>query len=590
MPEDPLEKASQVINESLTNEASAQRESPSDDHAIQAHEIKSTAHTSNTLSAIRVTLKQVDAQLHQIESQLQPSVRLQLAPPAPRQLPARPTWFFGLALLAAVLVIGVRLFKLNTIQTDLYGDIQIVYQYVDGVRSGSWPFQYVLGVGPIYHYVILPVIMFTGLNYYGLKLSAVIVSLVALLTTYALARRLINDSFALLAVAIAGISSWLLVFSRLGISLILVPLLVTCALWLIMRIAQDQRPADVVACAVTSAFGLYSYPQSFVLPGVSLITLVCLRLFGHPISWANLRRFIIVSILGALPFMWMVYRSPESFIHGYIGSKSFAEGDPLRALIRNIVSAALAYHVQGDSIFRSNPAHLPHLDQISGLLFLAGIIFWLQPARRQWSPVLLVPFVLLHLPSVLVLGRPTEVPSAGRTLGVAPIAYILVASGLWWLVQYFTKIGRQLVSLVIAGVFVATIFALNMQRYFVTYVDGLPYHDTSIGGRIALYADSLPPDTQVYVVGCCWESSMPELPFIQLVATRSQNLHALDPKELTCDQLSLLHEPAVLIWSFYDPVPAPQIALCKQWLPAQLYVSPKGLPVFYAAPLLRDRR
>jgi 4-amino-4-deoxy-L-arabinose transferase-like glycosyltransferase len=587
MPEDPLEKASEDINGSATNKPLALRESPSsEDHTAQ--EVKSAEPTSVTLRAIHATLKQVEAQLHQLESQLQPNV--ELTSPTPPRFPVRQTWFLGLALLSAVLVIGVRLFKLNTIQTDLYGDIQIVYQYVEGIRSGSWPFQYVLGVGPIYHYLILPIILLTGLNYYGLKLSAVIVSLGALLATYALARRLINDSFALLSVAIAGISSWLLVFSRLGISLILVPLLVTCTLWLIMRIVQDQRPADVVACAVISAFGLYSYPQSFVLPGVSLITLVCLRLLGHPIPWANLRRFVIVSVLGALPFVWMVYQSPESFIHGYIGSKFFTEGDPLRALIRNIVSAALAYHIRGDSIFRSNPAYLPHLDQVSGLLFLAGLVFWLQPPRRQWSPVLLVPFVLLHLPSVLVLGHPTEVPSAGRTLGVAPIAYILVASGLWWLVQYFAKMGRHHIGLVITGVFLATIFVLNMQRYFGTYIDGLPYHDTSIGGQIALYADSLPPDTQVYVVGCCWESSMPELPFIQLVATRSQNLHALDPKELTCDQLSSQPEPAVLIWSFHDPVPSPQITSCQQWLPAQLYVSPKGLPVFYAAPLLRDRR
>jgi hypothetical protein len=173
---------------------------------------------------------------------------------------------------------------------------------------------------------------------------------------------------------------------------------------------------------------------------------------------------------------------------------------------------------------------------------------------------------------------------------VAPIAYILVASGLWWLIQYFTKIVRQRIGLVTAGALLATIFALNMQRYFVTYIGELPYHDTSIGGRIALYADSLPPDTQVYVVGCCWEGGMPELPFVQLVAMRSQNLHALDPQDLTCDQLSSLPEPAVLIWSFHDPVPAPQITSCQQWLPAQLYVSPKGLPVFYAAPFLRDRR
>jgi hypothetical protein len=150
-------------------------------------------------------------------------------------------------------------------------------------------------------------------------------------------------------------------------------------------------------------------------------------------------------------------------------------------------------------------------------------------------------------------------------------------------------LGRRRLGLLVAGGLLSAIVLLNMQRYFGTYISGLPYHDTSIGGRIAVYADSLPPDTQIYVVGCCWESAMPEVPFIQLIAAQPQNLQALDPKELTCDRLALLRGPAVLIWSFHDPVPMPQLTSCKQWLPAQLYMSPKGWPVFYAAPLLSDR-
>lgn len=575
MPEDSLEKASKNSSKSPTNGRVAQ-------------ETASAKSVPATLRDIRAALRQVEDQLNRLESEWQPGE--QVSVPAIQPMRAWWTGFRILAYLAAVLVVGVRLYKLNSIQTDLYGDIQIVYQYVEGVRSGSWPFQYVLGVGPIYHYLIQPIILFTGLNYFGLKLSAVITSLGALLATYAFARRLVNDWFALLAATIAGISSWLLIFSRLGISLILVPLLAACALWLLMRIVQEGRPVDAIACAIVSAGGLYSYPQGFILPFVSFITLLCMRWAGHPISWSNLRRFVIASIIGALPFAWMFLQSPEDFIHGYIGSKFFAEENPFQALLHNIAAAAMAYHVKGDSIFRSNPNYLPHLDFLSGLLFLAGIVFWLQPARRKWSPVLFVPFVLLHLPSILALGRPGEVPSAGRTLGAAPIAYILVASGLWWLLEFFARLGRQRIGVAITGIFLAAIFVLNMQRYFGAYIGGLPYHDTSIGGEIAHYADMLPPETQIYVVGARWEASMPELPFVKLVAARSQNLHELDPNTLTCDQLASLPEQAVLIWSFHESLPAPQIDSCKGWLPAQLYMSQKGLPVFFAAPLLRDQR
>ena len=130
--------------------------------------------------------------------------------------------------------------------------------------------------------------------------------------------------------------------------------------------------------------------------------------------------------------------------------------------------------------------------------------------------------------------------------------------------------------------------ALNVQRYFWSYIPGLPYHDTSIGKNIAEYGDSLPVGTQVYVVGCCWEAVMPEMPFVRLVSSRPESLHELDPKNLTCDGLSSLTRPAVLVWSFREPLPAPQLSACAQLLPAELHFSPKELPVFHAAPLLAD--
>ena len=65
---------------------------------------------------------------------------------------------------------------------------------------------------------------------------------------------------------------------------------------------------------------------------------------------------------------------------------------------------------------------------------LLGVVFWLLPAQRRRSVTIFLPFLLLQAPSWLVR-YPVQVPSASRTLAVAPLAYILVASGLWWLAQ-----------------------------------------------------------------------------------------------------------------------------------------------------------
>jgi hypothetical protein len=208
-------------------------------------------------------------------------------------------------------------------------------------------------------------------------------------------------------------------------------------------------------------------------------------------------------------------------------------------------------------------------------------------ARRRWVPVWLVPFLVLLVPSMLALNQPREVPSASRTLGVAPIVYMLVASGLWWLILLMRRRGwRWSYVIIVTAVVLSSMLFLNVQRYFKVYIGGLPYQDTPIGRLIADYADALPPDTQVYMVGCCWEHSIPDR-FVDKEVARPQNWHYIDARDLSCMQLQYLQSPAVLIWSFRDALPAPQLEECGYWLPSQLFTY-QDRPTFRAAPLRPD--
>jgi 4-amino-4-deoxy-L-arabinose transferase-like glycosyltransferase len=543
------------------------------------------------LDSIATTLKGLDERVGRLETQLQlrnPTRRL--AGPFGASWPLIPgqVWFLVLALATAATVLFLRLFQLDQLQAEIYGDIAIVYEYIADIRAGNWPTYFSLSSGPLYHYLIMPIIALTGPSYFGMKLASVVVSLGVLAATWVLARRLIDDRFALLAVFIAGVSSWLLIFSRLGNSQILVPLLTTCALWLALRFAQHGRSADIVACAAVAALGLYAYPQSFVLAPVIGLTLVCLRWTGLQVRWADLWRFALATILCALPFALIVAHDPVNFFSGYIGGKLESSGNLAGTLFGNVTRALLAMHVRGDAGFRSNPAQLPHLDWISGALFLGGVVFWLQPERRRWSPALLAPLVLLQAPSMLVLKEAGDIPSASRTLGVAPIVYILVASGLWWLLRSIRAPLPRWLRPVVGGALLGAILLLNAQRYFQTYIGGLPYQNTPMGRIMATYLDSLPPDTQIYMVGCCWEYSMPEPKSIQYTMARPDHLHLVEQDSLSCALLQSMPQPAVLIWSFHTALPAPQLESCRAWLPAQMYSSVQGRPVFHAAPLLRD--
>ncbi|MGC8782298.1 MAG: ArnT family glycosyltransferase, partial [Anaerolineae bacterium] len=351
------------------------------------------------------------------------------APPGshPWQLPDWQIAFLLLFVATIGIILFLRLFRLDSLQREIYGDIMIVRNYVTNVLAGHWPTRFDLSAGPLYHYLIAPIVILVGRDYIGLKIASVIVSLGGLAATYALCRELVDDYFALLTTFIAGVSSWLLVFSRLGNSQILSPLLTASALWLAVRFVKFNRQQDLIACAAVSALGLYVYPQLFVLPGVAFVTLLLLRQTGFSVPVRALGLFVIVALICAIPFAFIVRADPANFTVGYVGSKIRPEGGDLLSLVgHNTVKALLALHVRGDEIFRSNPPGLPHLDPLSGVLFLAGALYWLTDReRRRWTPLWLAPFLLLQVPSILAVNQPREVPSASRTLGITPIAYML---------------------------------------------------------------------------------------------------------------------------------------------------------------------
>jgi 4-amino-4-deoxy-L-arabinose transferase-like glycosyltransferase len=494
--------------------------------------------------------------------------------------------FWGSVLLAIVLILSFRFYRLDDLQSEIYGDIVTVYDYSNAVMSYQWLFDFILSAGPFYFYLIWPLLAFAGLSYWSLKLASVLVSLLTLVFTYLFARELVDDWFALLTTAIAGVSSWLLIFSRLGNFPIAVPLVVMADLWLLARFVRTQSRWDLFWCSLVAALGLYIYPQTFILPLAIVLTLIALRWLGHKVQWSSVFSMIAVIVAASLPWLFFIFlKSPESWFEGYVGGKLTDAQHGLPIMLGNIVNSLGAFHIRGDDVSRTNPAGLPHLDLLSGLLFLLGFAFWMSPSRRRWLPLIMIPFLVLQFPSILVLANPHENPSATRTLGIAPIAYLLCASGLWMLAQMALKLFSRRTAFIASMIVFLLITAINGQRYFDTYIHGLPYHNTPIAGLAADYANRLPPGTNVYLVDCCWDGGMPEPKGMRYSMFRPSELNELKSNDLTCGLLDGLRQPAVLIWSERRDLPSDNLADCADKLTPQTYYSLQGLPIFRAASL-----
>jgi hypothetical protein len=495
-------------------------------------------------------------------------------------------WLSWLCSAAVVTGVVFRLARLHVLPGEMYGDITIVFEYVEQIRNGAWPTYFFLSSGPLYHYMIVPVFWLVRLDFDGLKLASVVTSLAVLGVTYGFVRELVDRELAVLSLFIAGVSSWLLVFSRLGNSQIVTPLLSMGALWFVVRAARHDQWWNAAGCGLIAAAGLYEYPQTFVLVPVMAVCLALLVWTGAGVGWRDLQIFAAAAAVGAIPFVFIVRRDPHNFFDGYIGGKigSSSTSGTWSTLAGNARRALLAFNWHGDLGFRGNPRGVAHLDTLSGLLFLAGIVYWLMPERRRWAPVVVVPFVLLLVPSMLVLSSPAEVPSTSRTLTAAPLAYVLVASGLWWAVSVLR--GAQWIPRAVTVLLLAWITIANGQRYFVTYADGLPNHNVPFGRIIADHLHDLPDDTHAYTVGCCWgDAGQPEPKGIRDVGAGpvAESLVELAPDTFDCAVLAALPRPAVLIWKPDDAVP-PALQPCADLLRPELHTA-DGIAIFWSSNL-----
>lgn len=492
------------------------------------------------------------------------------------------TWALGVVVLV---IVGIRFWGYDSLQAEMYGDIEIVQTYVRAVLDGSMPWYFIESSGPLYHYLIAPILALLGDNYGQIKIASILVSFGVLGFVYAFARRYEGRLFALLALTVAGTGSWLLVYSRLGNSQIFVPLVTMATVYCVYRFVQTHNDRWLYASALVAACGLYAYPQSYIVPPVMLLTVVVLWRTGVITQRTTIAKYSAGLFVGSLPFLWMFSADPTSVFGPYITEKFATDGGSIANLPLMVTRAIGAYFTAGDLWPRGNPKGLAHIDIISSVLLVVGLASLLRKQRRALAPLFLVPLLALHIPSLLVLQYPDQVPSASRSLGAAPFVYLIVAMGLFELYQLLQKRAPRYAAWAVALVMLVSVQS-NIDRYFVKYIAGMPYNDVPIGREILRFVETLSPDTTIYVIGSQWRDETPEPMFIQIQMRNPDRLKRFDPSDtLTCEGLAVLPRPAVMIWSFDDAIPSPNVRACAAEFRPMLHATNEGVPVFFSAAL-----
>jgi hypothetical protein len=496
------------------------------------------------------------------------------APPTAVPL-VRAYWFRALlVVLALVIPLAFRLVDLDDLPGELFGDIATIWESVDTVLKGKWPTTFEQSNGPLYGYVIAPIIALLGQQgFLPYKLASVIVGLLAIACTFLVVRELVGTDLALLASIVLSATSWHVIFSRLGNSQILAPTLVAGSLLLLVLGIKRQDFRLTVAGVFVASLSYYGYAPLLVLPGAYVLAA------AFYVTRRQLAVLVALAGVLTLPFLFVILRQQDVFIagSGYIGSKLLTDQNWVEKIAGNVWRSLLMYHGRGDEIFRVNSPGMSQLDIVSGIFLLVGIIYWLRRPQRHWLPLLLVPFVVLQLPANLVLNEAMPTPSASRSIGILPILAAVIAGGIW---EAATRIrDARVLRPAFVVLIIGLICWLNWQRYFVAYAVTLPEQNSPYAKLMAAYVDTLPADATVVLSSCCWaQAGQPEPKGIMYVIKQPREIKIVERGRFSCAALNL-PGPVDVIWDPHDdgPIPPPS---CYPGAHVKIYSDARGQPVF----------
>ena len=161
---------------------------------------------------------------------------------------------------------SIAFYRLDKIPGEWYGDISNVHEYVFLILNGEFPFFFFQSAGPIYHYLISPLIFLIGSRYIQYKIASVMVGGLAIFTIYKMADVLVGKMFAFLVAAVASFSFWTIVWARTGNSQILVPVLTATIVYSIEKYFKVGKYRYLILGIASSSAGLFTYPATFILP------------------------------------------------------------------------------------------------------------------------------------------------------------------------------------------------------------------------------------------------------------------------------------------------------------------------------------
>ncbi|MEZ4767221.1 MAG: PA14 domain-containing protein [Caldilineales bacterium] len=355
---------------------------------------------------------------------------------------SRLTAHWDVLILVAILLFSaaVRFHQLDTFpngcQSDECNNGLDALRWLDGARYLSYA-ETNEGQATLFTYLIALSFRLFGVGVVQMRVVAALAGVLTVLAFYFLGRDLYGRRAALVGTALLAASRWHMTFSRIVYELIMQPLaMILLALFLLRALRTGRRRYWALA-GLALTFGLNTYTAFRVVPFVVAAFLLFWLVRVLITDRASLRHdlqgvalmagAVLVSVapLGIYIVQnWKVFTSRIQHISVMREVEAVGSMAPV---VENLKKTLYMFNWRGDQAALNNLPGAPMFDTAVAILLVLGLAYalWYTLHARP-VPVLYVLW-FAGIVSLGVLSVSHEAPTARRTIGVVPLAYLFSA-------------------------------------------------------------------------------------------------------------------------------------------------------------------
>jgi 4-amino-4-deoxy-L-arabinose transferase-like glycosyltransferase len=330
-----------------------------------------------------------------------------------------------------------------------------------------------------------------GASVAGLRAISALIGTATVLTTFVLARELWGRRVAWLAAILLTFGHYHIHYSRLAVNNIADGLLVTLALYLLVRGLRSGTAIHFALAGAVIGLGWYGYVGARLIGIIAAVYLT----WRAAVEYRFLARYgrllalaVAAALVVAAPLLLYYAVKPAELtagvsrvsilVPGWLAREKAYWGVSAAAIYwRQVWKSLSGFHYTLDPVFWYHTS-IPLLDFVSGALLILGMVWAL--ARRHWpaNGLLLIWFWLALITGWVLTENP---PSSQRMVINTPALALLAGLGLNELVGLGERVvggGRSFWAGAASALLVA-VAAINLRYYFIVYTPALVYGNPS---------------------------------------------------------------------------------------------------------------